>query len=373
MSDAQLPDRPRGPLAAEPVRRLARGAAKAALAVTWRSLNPDEDGPFARPPHRGEYRLDRRYYTADDGWRSPLFQLDARPGTPGEPVVLAHGLGTNRHALDFARELSLARALSDAGFTVFLLEHRADRSASPPLGATRAFDFDDIATRDVPAALEVIRARTGFPRAHWVGHGLGGQLLYAWLAHGRGDEIAAATTLCAPVLFPRDPGLRALERLRFLLPAGLRVPTRAAAVLLSPTAAPGGSFLEQLGAHDIAGDVARGLLLHGTEDLHLGLIRQLWLWHARGALTDRSGRLEYIEALAGLGTPLQVITSGSDTHCLPEQALPVLDHLAGPQATVGLDAGWGHLDPLLSPRAATEVFPQVTAWLDSHRRRAWQD
>lgn len=373
MSDAQHLDRPRGGLASLPARRLARTAARAALAVTWRRLNPDAEGPFATAPEGGEFALARSYYTTDDGWRCPMFRLDARPGTPGEPVILAHGLGFNRHALDFSRELSLARALSDAGFTVFLLEHRADRSAIAPDGRTRSFDFDDIAVRDVPAALAAVREATGFSRVHWVGHGLGGQLLYAWLAHARGDNLASASALCAPVRFPQDAGLRALERLRFLLPAGVRVPTRAAAVLLSPTAAPGRSLLEQLGATTVAGDVARGLLMHGTEDLHLGLVQQLWLWHARGALTDRTGRLEYAEALEGVRTPVQVISALGDHHCRPDQAEPVLAHLAGPTERHALDASWGHLDPLLSPQAQSHVFPRVVAWLDAHRRLAWQD
>ncbi len=373
MSETRTLDRPRGRLSVQPARRLARSAARAALAVTWRSLNPDAEGPFASAPEGGEHRLERSYYTTDDGWRSPLFRLNARPGSSGEPVVLAHGLGFNRHALDFRRELSLARALSEAGFSVFLLEHRADRSAIPPEGGARGFDFDDLAVRDVPAALAAVREATGFPRVHWVGHGLGGQLLYAWLAHARGDELAAASALCAPVVFPQDAGLRALERLRFLLPAGLRLPTRAAAVLLSPTATPGRSLLEQLGANTVSGDVARGLLVHGSEDLHLGLVQQLWLWHARGALTDRTGRLEYAEALEGVHTPVQVLSAQGDGHCRPAQADPVLEHLAGPTERHVLEGDWGHLDPLLSPRAKAEVFPQVIAWLDAHRQLAWLD
>ncbi len=372
MSGPELPDRARVGLTAEPARRWAKSAARAALAVTWRSLHPDASGPFAAAPEGGEFRLARTYYATDDGWRCPLFRVGARPGTSGEPVVLAHGLGLNRHAVDYREELSLARALADAGFDVFLLEHRAHRSALPPEQGVRGFDFDDLATRDVPAALALVRELTGFPRVHWVGHGLGGQLLYAWLAHARGEDLGAATTLCAPVRLPRDPGLRALERLRFLLPPGLRLPTRAAATLLAPTAGnPGGGLLEQLGALSVPGDVARGLLVHGAEDLHLGLVRQLWLWHARGALTDRTGRLEYAEALEGVSTPVQVIACQGDVHCRPAQAEPVLDHLAGPTERLVLDGTWGHLDPLLSPQAKGRVFPQVARWLDAHRRLAW--
>ena len=131
-------DVPRQPTWEEPARRLARQAARAALAVTWRSLAPEGREPFAVPPAGYPWRLDRVYYEADDGWRAPLFRLDPRPGGAGEPVVLAHGLGWNHHILDYRADLSLARTLSVQGFTVYLLEHRGDRSALPPAEGERS-------------------------------------------------------------------------------------------------------------------------------------------------------------------------------------------------------------------------------------------
>ncbi len=374
MSGPGTVDVPRQPTWEEPARRLARQAARAALAVTWRSLAPEGREPFAVPPAGYPWRLDRVYYEADDGWRAPLFRLDPRPGGAGEPVVLAHGLGWNHHILDYRADLSLARTLSVQGFTVYLLEHRGDRSALPPAEGERPFDFDDIATRDLPAALETIRDQTGFPRCHWVGHGFGGQLLYAWLAHARGEDVASAVTLCAPVRFRRATSTPlALEALRFLMPAGLRLPTRAVAALLAPTATEGRSLLDQLGAHSVPGEVLRGLMLHGAEDLHLGLVRQFLRWQLSGALTDRTGRLDYVEALHGLATPLLAIATRGDPHCTVDQVRPVTDALGAGATLAELDSSWGHLDPVLSQRAAREVFPSVVAWLDRHRRLAWED
>ena len=123
----------------------------------------------------------------------------------------------------------------------------------------------------------------------------------------------------------------------------------------------------------MTGDVARGLLVHGSEDVSLGLIRQLWLWHARGLFTDRTGRLSYSDALGGIRTPVQVLACQGDPHCPPDRASPVLTHLEGPSEFIDLDQSWSHLDPLLSPRARETVFPRVVAWLDRHRRRAWED
>jgi predicted alpha/beta hydrolase len=363
-----LPDRPRpGLKLPRPPAGLAGVAARAALATAYRVARPESPEPFVRAPHKAA--LSRHYYESEDGWQAALFCLPPLPGAAGEPVVLAHGLGVNRHSLDWAGDLSLARALQQAGFSVFLMEHRGDRSAVAPEDA-RPFDFDDIAAQDVPAALDQVRERTGYPRVHWVGHALGGQLLYAHLAHERGDGVAACVSMCAPVRFPVDPSRRrAAAVARQLLPSSARLPLRAAAAVMAPGVHPG----ERLAGPESSGPVARGVLVHGVEDVSGAMMRQALQWLKSGTLCDRHDRVDYLEAIAGLPTPLLLVSARGDALCPPEAAAPALDVLAGPQAALTLDRGWGHMDPLLGRRAPERVFPEVVSWLHTHRRLAWED
>jgi predicted alpha/beta hydrolase len=281
-------------------------------------------------------------------------------------VILAHGLGTNRYAVDFREGRSLARALRDAGFAVYLLEHRAHASAVPPADGSRAFDFDDIAALDLPAAVDAVLEHSGFSRAHWVGHAMGGQLLYGLLAHCRGDGIAAAVSLCAPVRFAARPSTTgAIRVLRHLLPRGARLPIRLTAAALSP-AARGGARTCAEPAY------ARGVLVHATEDISGAMMRQVLQWLQSGALCDRHDRLDYAEALRGLDTPLMVLASQGDPLCPPEHAIPALDGLVGPTAIEILGAEWAHFDVLLHARAADAVYPRIVSWLDQHRRLAWE-
>ena len=74
-----------------------------------------------------------------DGWRITLHHRPPRPGAHGSPVILCHGMGSNRFNMDGPGRASLARHLNAAGYDVWGLELRgAGRSRRrlrlPPVG-----------------------------------------------------------------------------------------------------------------------------------------------------------------------------------------------------------------------------------------------
>jgi predicted alpha/beta hydrolase len=313
------------------------------------------------PAERGSYvetgaprPLERLYYEADDGWRAALLHLPAAPGGAGEPVILAHALGFGTDAFRYGAGPTLASRLSDAGFSVWLLAHRGDRDAVPP--QKRDFCFDDVVERDLPAAIERVKAATGYPRVHFVGHGLGGQLGFAYASRG---ELASLVTLCAAVRFdvPRSEVMRAVL-VSQLLPADWALPVRA----IGPVVAPW------------VGDSARlrGVLHYGVEDVPVGLLRQVALWLREGALVDRTGLLDYGEALADARMPLLCAVAGDDRICPPAAALPAVERWGAEADTLVLSESWGHLDPLLATDADRAVFSPIVAWLEARRRLAWE-
>ena len=89
-------------------------------------------------------------------------------------AVIIYASIYSRSAAAFPGRDTLAGALSDAGFSVYLLAHRGDADAiAPSPGATPW--FDDVVGRDLPAAIERVVAHARYARALFVGHGLGGQ------------------------------------------------------------------------------------------------------------------------------------------------------------------------------------------------------
>lgn len=339
---------------------------RAAAEVAWSARHPRED--FAnradgQPP-------DRVYYQAADGWEAPLWRYPPRAGARGEPLVLAHGLGVNHAALDFREGQSLARAAWQRGYDVYLLEHRGDRDAvAPPHPG--AFDFDDIVDLDLPAALAAVRRVSGADRVLWVGHALGGQLLYGHLARGGAEDLVAGVALCAPVRFEVPASAARLAALAGpLLPQGWRVPARTLHRALAPLGGP-----TPLGAlaGDTSGPDLRGLMLDGVDDLHLGMVRQVARWIATGTLCDRHDRFDYLAALSAVRLPVMVVAARGDRACPPAAAKPAAEQLdARDVCWEELGEGWGHLDLLVGRRAAQEVFPMVLDWLEPHRRDCWR-
>jgi predicted alpha/beta hydrolase len=336
---------------------LVRTVGDSALALAWRMFQPGDRSPFVRadqPP------LTRLRYRTDDGWGADLFHLPARPGASAEPVVLAHGLGGTHR--DFALEAGrgLAVALRDAGFAVYLLEHRGDPCAVAPPDA-QPFTVDDLATLDVPAAIDRVVEHSGYPRVAWVGHGLGAQLYCLARAHGAEERIAAASLIGCAVRFESPAStLRTAGLVASLLPGRWVLPTRRIQQLLTPFVGEGGD----IASPGTEGARARGRMRHASGDLHGGVVRQMARWVSEGALTDASGRLDVLTALRP--ALAQVIIPSADPAC-PEGACdPLVERLRA--SCIRLPEGWGHLDPLLADAAPAQVFAPVVEFLDRARR-----
>ncbi len=335
---------------------LVRRMGDSALAMAWRVLQPGDRSAFVRadqPP------LTRLRYRTDDGWSADLFHLPPVAGASGEPVILAHGLGGTHR--DFALEAGrgLAVTLRAAGFSVYLFEHRGDPCAVPPPDAA-PFSVDDLATRDLPAAIDRVVEHSGFPRVCWVGHGLGAQLYCLARAQGAEDRIAAASLIACPVRFESPAStLRAAGLVAALLPRGWVIPTRRMQQFFTPFVAAGGD----VASPGTDGSRARGRLRHAAGDLHGGVVRQVARWVSEGALTDASGRLDVLHALRP--ALAQVVLPSEDPACPPGASEPLVERLQA--ECVRLPAGWGHLDPLLAEAAPEMVFAPVVSFL--HRAR----
>ena len=338
---------------------VARAVGDAALALTWRVVQASSKESFLAATPQA---LRKVYYTADDGWQAPLHLIPPRPGTSGEPVLLAHGLGGNARDFDLGPS-SLARALSSAGYAVYLFEHRADRSALPPEGAA-AFNADDIATRDLDAALAQIRQHSGFARVLCVGHAFGAQLLLLRLAALGADDIAGTVLIAGAARFSEPASsLRTWGQIAQLLPSSWVLPTRRIQQLASPFIVSGAD----LGSPGTEGALARARLRHASGDLHVGVLKQVAGWLRHGHLTDATGRLDVVAALPK--TSSLVIEPDNDPSCPPGAAEPAA--IAMGAFFEALSGGWGHLDPLMGNRAPAELYPRILDFFETRRRACW--
>lgn len=363
----RVPDRRRQP-PAQNARALVAPLVEFALTATWRVLHPEERVPFVEAPAPPPAR--RVYYTASDGWSAPLRRLDPAVGGPGEPVVLAHALGLSADAWRYGAD-NLARCLQRAGFTVYLLAHRGDRDAVAPAFSAGG-DFDDVVGRDVPAALDAVARDSGYPRAFWVGHGLGGQLAAAWVARSGGEGLAGVAALNTAVRFtqPSSEVRRLLAASRWL-PRSWRLRSELASVM-APWVGEG-PLLERFAGSATRPERVRGVLHHGAEDVPVRLLRQVAQWYEQGTLCDRTGQVDYSLAVSRAEVPLFCVVSEGDDLCRPAQGLP-LAHAWGhdDRTELRLSETFGHDDALFSDQAADAVHKPLVDWLIARRRRAWR-
>ncbi len=281
-------------------------------------------------------------------------------------MLLAHGLGAGPDAFRYGAD-SLAGALRQAGYTVYLLCHRADPESVPPEGPRRGFvSIEDIIERDVPAALAQAAADSGFSRVHAIGHGLGGLLLLAAAAR-RDDRLASVCAVGAPLRLPEVRSEARIATLALALaPARWRLPLAAAARLGLP-----------LVGEELAGATpaprARGAMAYAVSDPPLALLRSLSTWIRAGSPSLYGGVVSLEGHLADARVPLLVVTGTEDALCSCEAGERALSAWGHEDKQAVRAEALGHLDLLLGGNAPDRVFTPILEWLEDRRRAAWSE
>ena len=255
-----------------------------------------------------------------DGWQVALHQFPARAGVaPARyPVIVCHGVSSNRRNWDLDDRLSLPLFLSRAGFDVYLLELRGGGEALKPgwLDPQRwDYSFDDYVLHDLPAAVDWVRDRTGAAQIHWVGHSMGGIVMYGYLQRVGEQAIRSMTAVASPPLvFNHNATLSALMD---LLPWATFFFDRLPGRLLSQWSAPWAWPSRLLALHIIWNDqnmdpeAARRLAANGVDDISGRVFAQLER-SRDGHLRSADGAWDYTEGMAGITVPSLFLAGAVD-------------------------------------------------------------
>lgn len=327
----------------------------------------------------------RRYQARTrDGWRLALYRFHD-PKKHGTPVVLCHGMGSNRWNMDGPGRLSLARYLARQGYDAWVVELRgAGRSTHPTLlnGKRYAWTFEDYVHHDAPAILKLVLRETGADKVHWVGHSMGGMIAYALLMSPVHSKIASAVTLASPTMsnvgHPMlDFGVPYRALLRYLpprLPVGLLARTFAPFSWL--VAGQARSIVSDLGFHEgnADTDMLRTFMYTAVEDLPTSLLREFALWYETKHMSDRYAMFDFTEHLERISAPILIIAGNRDGLTPPTDMEYVYNRVGSREkqfVVAGKDQGFGHdyshADLVLGKYAPDEIFPMILDWLEVHR------
>ncbi|EKX52547.1 hypothetical protein GUITHDRAFT_150582 [Guillardia theta CCMP2712] len=381
----------------------------ASLVFVWAFICPFLT-PLVIPLHTQEDEV--HFISCPDGWRINLARYRPVGSYAGErkqsttaPVILCHGAFANRVTYDLGEGYpSLATYLAEKGHDVWVLELRGHgRSHTKPgwlyttlsqgMNEGGSWSIMKYIEVDLPAAVQYVRNHTGAKKVHWVGHSMGGIILYSWLglAMGNTQDFASIVTLGSALDHSMErqndidkgvePGNMNSTYHVLYVPRSLRSPGMApfgwACALLAPL---GGTFLDlflgfQYSPSSIRRDIARRLLAHNFEaepwqvvfEIHTVFSKKYGMLHP----VTKEPLLPLLNH--SLPVPLLAFAGACDHQFTPDAVKRTAYHLAAldDQQHVkmivpgeGTEVCYGHYDMLIGPRAEEHVFAPLENWLN---------
>ncbi len=315
--------------------------------------------------------------TTADGWELAMVRYPATGPSTGRPVLLVHGIAANARNMDLDDQHSLARWFASRGREAWTVSLRGTGDSDEADGKERkpGYSFDSFWRQDLPATIDFVRAMTGAEDVDYVGHSMGGMVLYAYLSQG-GKGIHAAATLGSPTKLDWGTNSEAMIELGYkLVPAGWALWTAVGA-----HAVVGLQGLQTEGPFErlfyVTGNTTveswKRLISYGTADISGGVASQFVKLVVTANFVSADGAIDFRRDLANVTTPVIVVAARLDRLALTPSVYDGYRALGGPKEWLlisranGALAEYGHMDLVIGDRASTEVWTPVLQFFNRH-------
>lgn len=308
-----------------------------------------------------------------DLWKLRICRF-RRGRTEGEPVLFVHGLGTNHHNFTEPANACLVDYLVERGYDCWALDLRGTRSSKAPFERDpMAVHLDDFLLQDIPAAIEHIRRATGYAKVHYVGHSLGGMMLYAYAQEFGTERIASGVAIGTPMGFD---GVRAKAGLVFL-PIIQRYPLLCADLLkgmlpfIAPLRVNVGVF--PLNARNVHSSLKVSDFYNMIDIPVPSVLGEMAHMITRKAWRMKADSLDIKAGLSSMDFPLMVVYGARDPFTPLDKAKLFFDDLptSDKQMLVcskeqGCKHDYGHCDLAFGVDGTKAVFRPIAEWLAAH-------
>jgi pimeloyl-ACP methyl ester carboxylesterase len=307
-------------------------------------------------------------------------------------VVLCHGLGLNATFWTIT-DNHLPAQLTEQGYEVYVFDIRASGENGRPGTYDRlnrllrqtpfrergesGWTVDDLVRFDMPAILDYVERETGWNRVNWVGHSLGGMMVFPFLElSAEPERIANFVGMGSTIIQAKAPRKDMLAA-----NAGIRTLLRVASAgrLGRPLAfykMPGMESIDKFyySVENVDRKTIARFYGYTLEDPGPGALRQFAPFLRDGHLLSADGRIDYSARLGEVKVPTLMVAGAGDLISDVPSTRMSFDALGSTDKTLyvfgkanGHVADYGHCDLAWSRHAPREIFPVMIQWLDRHQ------
>jgi len=323
---------------------------------------------------------DRHKVMTSDDWALTVEHLPSLNAAAKKkyPVLICHGLGANREYFKAKDEDSLVRNLQRAGYDVWLMDLRGRVEAGETgywFGKhTYTYNIDAYIEHDLDAALSFVLQQTGAQKVNYIGHSMGGIIMYARLGTQRESRVANLVTIASPMSFlPYNDWTFKLYRMRggmAILPAlPLRPGAFIASIVPETLYAPFANAFYNPENTDAR--VKAQLLRKAINNISKNEIKQFIYMTENAGLYSADGKINYREELKNITVPAYLVAGRRDELADPAVVRDVYERLGSKDKTLeifsradGLVDDYGHTDLIFGKQAHKEVHPKIIEWLN---------
>ena len=325
-------------------------------------------------------RPERHRAVTEDGWNIALHRY--RRNGLRLPVLLVHGLASNRHNFDFPQNgISFAKYLWAQGWDTWVVELRGAGLSSRPKGwewMKKGWKIDHYVLHDLPAAIRLVLEQTKKKRLHWVGHSLGGLLVAPFINTHKAEWLQSAVLAASPVTgIPKylHKWTYVAEPLLRMLPI---VPYKTMAKLVGLQ--PEWVFRGPVPHLFVRGNMDLKTLRLGSEvavdDLSNSVILQFQDWMRSKTYHSEDKKIRYHADFKNFRLPVLLISGSHDPFMPVEEMRKTFRKLGSKKKSMivfgkeyGHASDYSHWDLFLGKHAPREVYPAIEEWLSDNDGR----
>lgn len=327
-----------------------------------------------------ESSRDISYVTTDDDWELAVSEYHDpvhRPVTKKYPVLLCHGLGNSHLMFDLMPEYSLANWLVEQGYAVYSVDLRGHGLSEKPNvkvpfnGKKKTWDwgFPDYLQRDLKATVDHVLKRSGADSLHFIGHSMGGILLFCYAGLDL-KGIRSGITLGSSLNYSLGPSrFKLLEPFTFTTYAVKKTPIDLVTYVYSLVNKCHKKLISRMFASpsNVEPRIYRLFLETTFHPFSSKVLRNLAdIIKGRGMLSLEGDNIN--QRLQDNGYPFPILSmGGSDDKQNCEKSISAFGteyKMYG--KPYGHKADYGHHDFITGLHAKEELYPDILAWLDRH-------